>query len=344
MSTITGTRFADILTGTDLSDVIRARSGDDIIDGGDGNDKIRAGKGNDTIDGGDGDDKIRAGRGDDRIEMSAGTDTILGGAGADTLVVSGNGGVAQWTDFMLGVDKIEINLSLELFDHLVSFEASGEDLASTTISFGESRIELSGVDVSMVSSADFVFVEPEFNVIEGTQGADRIVATAEDDKVFGGAGNDTLFGQEGDDFLLGEDGNDWLYGSYGNDTLIGGAGADRMFGAVGDDLLIGGDGDDSIQPGPGDNDIVYGGAGSDIVDLHTYSNVEFSTNTTWMDFEDGIDLIEMQYISGLTAENFDQTISITDDGNGNTQISYDTIELTLSEISASDITIDDFIL
>lgn len=65
---ITATGFDDLLLGTDLTDKISDRGGNDIIFGGPGSDKLKGGAGNDSITGG------------------AGVDTIGGGKGIDVLV------------------------------------------------------------------------------------------------------------------------------------------------------------------------------------------------------------------------------------------------------------------
>ncbi|MEM7429911.1 MAG: hypothetical protein AAF441_27905 [Pseudomonadota bacterium] len=322
MSVIIGTVNSDTLNGTADDDVIKGRKGDDFLFGLDGNDKLRGGQGNDVLDGGAGDDNIKGGAGDDRIVMSSGTDVVRGGSGADVLAVSGDAGYTDWRDFEVGVDKIELGISVQLFDLLVSIGSTGNNQQHTLISFGNGEIKLKGVDAASITSDSFTFVEPDYTYINGTPG------------------NDTIFGQAGDDFISGGAGNDQLSGSFGNDVLLGEDGDDRMFGALGDDILSGGDGDDRIQPGPGDNDIIFGGAGADNVDLYLYFNPDWSTNATWMDFEDGIDTIQ---ISGIFEGNFDQ-VSIADDGKGNTLITYDTISFTLNGISAADVTADDFVL
>lgn len=104
------------------------------------------------------------------------------------------------------------------------------------------------------------------NVIEGTEGDDRIRGTDESDLIFGYGGNDDIDGERGDDCIIGGDGDDdELDGSYGNDIIVGGPGDDEIDGSDGNDILYGGDGNDKID-GSDNDDIIFGGAGNDEID------------------------------------------------------------------------------
>ncbi|HEX7811314.1 MAG TPA: Ig-like domain-containing protein, partial [Burkholderiales bacterium] len=131
-------------------------------------------------------------------------------------------------------------------------------------------------------------------LVNGTTGADTIVATRSGSKVnysvngvnssaSGAAklivnalgGNDTVTlnsltipamvdGGDGNDTLSGasSSGSLWLIGGAGHDTLVGGSGNDLLDGGAGNDTLVGGPGNDVLLGGSGD-DILSGGAGSD---------------------------------------------------------------------------------
>ncbi|MDZ7950300.1 beta strand repeat-containing protein [Nostoc sp. DedQUE09] len=88
----------------------------------------------------------------------------------------------------------------------------------------------------------------QYNVINGTLGADNLNGTANIDVISGLQGNDTLQG-------LGD--NDTLDGADGNDSLDGGAGVDSLIGGKGNDIYI----VDNL------NDIIIEGlnAGTDLV-------------------------------------------------------------------------------
>ncbi len=78
---VTGSRFADVLTGD---------AGVNELEGGLGADRLAGGEGADTIDGAAGTDALAGEGGDDTLRGSGGRDRLTGGAGDDTL--DGDGG------------------------------------------------------------------------------------------------------------------------------------------------------------------------------------------------------------------------------------------------------------
>jgi Ca2+-binding RTX toxin-like protein len=106
--------------------------------------------------------------------------------------------------------------------------------------------------------------------LNGTAGADTIIAKkgadggdagSGDDYVNAGGGNDEFNGGDGDDRLSGKAGNDVLNGGNGNDLLSGKAGVDKLNGEEGDDHLIGGKDADELNGGPGNDTIKARGDG-----------------------------------------------------------------------------------
>src|SRR6266404_1806351 len=86
--------------------------------------------------------------------------------------------------------------------------------------------------------------------LNGTEGNDTLIGTADADTINGLGGNDFLAGDSGDDSIVGGSGNDTIYGDGGNDWLEGGSG---------NDLLSGGGGQDSYafrELGPANADSV----------------------------------------------------------------------------------------
>lgn len=82
---IIGTAEDDILSGTNVADLIFAEEGDDIIMGSKGNDCILGGDGDDIIFGNEGTDNLSGGDGSDVLKGQSGDDTITGGLGVDVI-------------------------------------------------------------------------------------------------------------------------------------------------------------------------------------------------------------------------------------------------------------------
>ncbi|WP_416896171.1 MAG: S8 family serine peptidase [Minwuia sp.] len=108
-----GTDEADDVIGTEFSDTIRGRGGDDALQGGDeadtilgeaGADSLDGGDGNDRLAGGDGIDSLTGGLGDDVISGDGDDDTLDAGAGDDRLY-GGDG-----NDFIDAGDGLELAL------------------------------------------------------------------------------------------------------------------------------------------------------------------------------------------------------------------------------------------
>ncbi|HEV7264065.1 MAG TPA: M10 family metallopeptidase C-terminal domain-containing protein [Falsiroseomonas sp.] len=117
--------------------------------------------------------------------------------------------------------------------------------------------------------------------LEGTGGADLILALAGPVTIIGGGGNDIILGSRAGDLIHGDGpagpmpwetprpGNNLIFARGGNDTVYAGFGADTVWGGDGDDMIYGaGQG----QPGPGERayrldgpDLLLGGAGNDVI-------------------------------------------------------------------------------
>ena len=81
-------------------------------------------------------------------------------------------------------------------------------------------------------------IDAILNFIEGSDGRDHLVGTAQNDEIFGAGGRDKLFGKAGDDELFGEQGRDVLKGGRGDDYLDGGQGRDAYIGGPGEDIFV----------------------------------------------------------------------------------------------------------
>src|SRR5260221_9391317 len=74
--------------------------------------------------------------------------------------------------------------------------------------------------------------------LNGTEGNDTLIGTADADTINGLGGNDFLAGDSGDDSIVGGAGNDTIYGDGGNDWIESGAGNDTVSGGAGQDRLV----------------------------------------------------------------------------------------------------------
>ena len=103
------------------------------------------------------------------------------------------------------------------------------------------------------------------NIVEGTEGNDRIHGTANGDLILAYGGNDRIDASSSSDCVLGGEGNDKIYSESGDDVVLAGPGNDKVYSGSGNDTVYGGEGNDYIDSGSG-NDNVWGGAGNDNID------------------------------------------------------------------------------
>ncbi len=277
-----GPDYAQSSTGTEVFYTVEG------VEMGDGNDTIHGSAEDNILKGGDGNDRIYGYVGEDTMEAGAGNDIIYRRDGSK-LIDGGDG-----TDLVnYGGTSFGINLRLEYpFSGQLVIDRPGgsEDQYDRVISV-ENAIGTSFDDTIRGGLLG--------NVIDGSNG---------DDRLRGWNGNDSLFGGYGDDFLEGDLGNDTLNGGIGNDTVsyiersagvsvdlaittgqvISGAGTDILLGfeglegtdfsdtlkgtngfnfiqgQLGNDTIEGRGGNDRLDSGEGHDD-VDGGAGNDTI-------------------------------------------------------------------------------
>ena len=273
---------------------------------------------------GDGRDNDLQGReGDDTLISGAGNDNLHGGAGADRL--EGGDGHDDWVRYWGSDAGVTVNLATGTGQ---GGHAEGDTLTGIE--------RLGGSD-----HADHLIGDDGDNGFDGGAGADTIdggegydfagywgsdagvtIDLATGTGQGGQAEGDTLIGIENihgsdhADHLTGSDGDNYLHGNGGNDTLEGGAGNDWLDGQAGDDLLTGGEGADTFVFGDGD---------------------------TVTDFEDGSDLVNIHDMGHINADNFETNVTIRQSG-GDVEVQIGDAVLTLTGVSAADVTADDFIL
>ena len=184
---IDGTGGADIIRGDSNVNVLRGSGGADTIYGGDGNDFLSGStawssgsdsdsnrqsaandSGNDTDDnlyGQAGDDVLIGTIGDNILDGGTGADTIYSGSGSDTIVLrAGDGGSALTdadtiSDFTDGSDVLGLDDGLRYTDLTIA-QGTGSNSSDTIISAGSEYLAiLRGIDVSLLSEADFTPVD-----------------------------------------------------------------------------------------------------------------------------------------------------------------------------------------
>lgn len=213
MEDVTGSGFADTLTGDAIGNKLYGNAGNDTINGGEdnaattmegadtGNDSLYGGDGNDVLDGKDGNDWVYGDADNDIVRGGTGNDTVYGGTGADS--INGQSGD----------------------DHLYGM-AGGDGSNNTgndTIFGGD------GADVVTGSGGqDSVNGEGGNDYVDGKDGEDTVYGGAGLDSVYGGVGNDLIYAGADDDYVSGQGGDDIIYGQTGADVLSGGLGLDRF--------------------------------------------------------------------------------------------------------------------
>ncbi|HEX5374492.1 MAG TPA: calcium-binding protein [Aquabacterium sp.] len=262
---------ADLLSGLDGNDSIKAHGQNDTLDGGAGNDTLRGSDSPTYFRGGTGNDSIVA----DLGSSSTASDTVHfnAGDGKDTVRLNSN------DTLMLGEGIEKNNLTV------------GPRLATPTDTLSQ-QITLSW------GTADAITLE-NVNNIGGIQiqfadgsaltGGDILNLAAALHPPIGTTGADTLQGwSNSDDILRGQAGNDQLLGLGGNDTLEGGSGNDTLNGGRGNDMFTGGQGNDLVESAPSDaylsldqDTIIFGsGDGKDNVRADSLDTIQLGAGLT----------------------------------------------------------------
>lgn len=191
---LSGTTFADTLTGDGGNNVLAGDQGGDTLNGGDGDDMLY-GDGRIIVDThgvgtsgpivtygdvdaagvsfpapGDGNDVLNGGKGNDTLVGGGGDDVLTGGAGADTFSFGDGSGHDHITDF---AKKDIIAFTGAAGPHAFSdlvFTASGKD---TLISWGTGdNILVDGMKPKQLSASDFSFAPAPTAAVSFADAAD----------------------------------------------------------------------------------------------------------------------------------------------------------------------------
>lgn len=255
--------------------------------GGEGNDDIRGDGGDDILNGAAGDDTLLGKAGDDTLNGGAGDDRLRGGEGADAL--DGGDGI-DILDYRDSSSGVTIDLAANL--------ASGGDAdGDTIINFEKVFGSKSGDDTLTGDGQD--------NVLKGFDGDDALDVGLGDDVLRGGEGADTLDGGEGVDTLDYRDSGSGVNVNLATGSAAGGdaegdtiTNFEKIFGSKSGNDVLTGDGQDNVIRGFGGDDVLNGGAGNDRLvggegsDIFLFDTANFG-NDRIIDFEDGIDLIDL---------------------------------------------------
>jgi serralysin len=143
---LSGSNFADRLTGGNGEDIINGLGGDDIIIGGNDDDTLSGGDGDDRLDGGNSSDSLFGGAGNDVLEGGNSSDTLDGGAGNDTLLGGNssdilNGGAGD--DILTGGNSKDVFAFTDAGNDTITDYDKGEtiDFSGLGIDAGDVRIE-----------------------------------------------------------------------------------------------------------------------------------------------------------------------------------------------------------
>lgn len=176
---------------------------------------------NDLIRGDDAGERLVASAAPNGIAIFDGVQQLVPGVG----FVASNNGEALTTVFfkdgtaLTGVEALYDMVTFKFLESTEYFLLNPDALAGVGKSLADvARVQFDAFVDHDVSWADFGFVpnavvvpdpEPVLNLVQGTNGADRLIGTSGDDLIRGGAGSDTLTGRAGADrFVFGADARD----------------------------------------------------------------------------------------------------------------------------------------
>jgi len=144
----------DTARGGQGDDLIHGDAGADILYGDKGNDSLTGNADNDVVYGGEGNDFLWGGDGEDFLYGDEGDDTLIGNADKDYFVLQSGFSSDTILDFTNGIDLIGLAGGLT-FDQLSITGSNGNTLIARG---NELLATLTGVDVSLIDSADFTLM------------------------------------------------------------------------------------------------------------------------------------------------------------------------------------------
>jgi Ca2+-binding RTX toxin-like protein len=282
---VTGSRFADVITGDANDNYLWGQEGNDSLAGGGGMDMLTGNSGNDTLDGGDGRD--RANYSDDyggpaitgkgvtvnlltgvAIDNWGNTDTLVniedvnGSRYADTLTgnaadnslwggegsdtLAGNDG-NDWLDAGEGADSLLGGAGSDQLSGGAGNDTLDGGDGSDTVTYFNDYGNLAPTGKGVIVNLATGTATDNWGNTDKLVGIENASGSRYGDSLTGDAGNNSLYADEGNDTIVGGGGYDWLDGGAGADSLAGGADGDQLSGGAGNDTLDGGDGRDGAN-------------------------------------------------------------------------------------------------
>lgn len=227
-----------------------------------------------------GNDKFFGGNNAEIVEDDDGSDLSNLGGGADTYIATGH-------DFSDGFDTINGGSGIDTYDFSDSIDNIYINLDIVGHDFG-----------IFVPGAGFQPAKTAWGGSVADSGHDTVTGF---ENVKGGSGDDHIFGTAGANVLEGGDGINNFFAYGGNDTLIGGADLDVLVGGAGRDRLIGGGGGDFFS---------FASKGD--------SGITRATRDFIVDFQDGIDMIDLFHIDANTTNGAGNDAFVYLNGNSTT--------------------------
>ncbi|UZW56245.1 cadherin domain-containing protein [Sphingobium sp. JS3065] len=196
---------------------------------------------------------------------------------AVTMVVATDINIGQTVTYSLGSAVDGALFSIDSQTGVLTFKAA-PDYEAPADSNLDNRYQVQVLATDSLGAQDFQNLTIVVNNVKGVS----LSASSGGSTLTGGMEEDTLKGAGGNDTLIGNGGADILTGNGGNDAIDGGAGADRITGGAGADMLT-------------------GGADADLFIYTATGNSTPAVMDRIMDFEHGVDRIDLSGIDAMSA-------------------------------------------
>ncbi len=163
---VTGLTTLDVDVVGDFNDVYRltfttsgAVKTDITVEGALAFDRLITGDGDDTLFGFDGNDVLKGNGGVDRLDGGADDDRLTGGANEDFFIFKGNFGQDVVLDFGTGVDRFDMDATLNFAALTITAVDSDADGAAddVRVAVGADRFDVLNTNLASIDAGDFLF-------------------------------------------------------------------------------------------------------------------------------------------------------------------------------------------